>query len=147
MARCSAAGRTVTNLPTALRGPGLFSAAAGGGWFLRECGVFNTTSTAVAVGLIVCSAKGTQVGTLTPYQEDDAEAAAPLETGGLSQSSDSTLAGTIRQASLGAQIGSGVVWTFGDRGVHVKEGTANGIIVNLPTGTGQHVDFYFVYDK
>lgn len=147
MARYGAAGRTVTNLPTSLRGPGLFAGAATGGFVVREVGVFNTTTTAVAVSLTVCSAKGTQVGTLTPYQQDDPEAPAASETGGLSQSTDSTAAGVVRQASLGAAIGSGVIWTFGDQGLIIKEGTTNGIIITLPTGTGQHLDFYFVYDK
>lgn len=147
MARISAAGRTVTNLPTAVRGPGIFSGAASGSWWLREVSITNTTTTAVAVGLAICTAKGTQVGTLTVYQEDDFLAPAPGETGGLSQSTDSTVAATIRQTSLGAAIGAGVIWTFGDRGVHIPEGTTNGVIINLPTGTGQHLDFYFVYDK
>lgn len=145
--RFSAAGRGVTNLPTSLRGPALFAGASSGSFFLREVGIFNTTTSAVAVGLIVCSAQGTGVGGLTEYQEDDFTAAAPGETAFTSQSSDSTSVATIRQASLGAAIGAGVIWTFGDRGVHIPEGTTNGVIINLPTGTGQFLDFYFVWDK
>lgn len=145
--RFSAAGRGVTNLPTSVRGPALFAGAASGSFYLREVGVFNTTATAVAVGLVVCSAQGTGAGALTEYQEDDFLAAAPGETAFTSQSTDSTAVATIRQASLAAAIGAGVIWTFGDRGVHIPEGTTNGVIINLPTGTGQFVDFYFVWDK
>lgn len=147
MARISAAGRGVTNLPTAVRGPALFGSASGGSFWVREVGVFNTTTSAVCVGLAVCTAQGTGAGGLTEYQEDDATAAAPAETAFSSQSTDSTVAATIRQASLGAAIGSGVIWTFGERGLEITEGTANGIIINCPTGTAQFLDFYFVWNK
>lgn len=147
MARVSAAGRGVTNLPTAVRGPGVFAGASGGSFWLREVGVFNTTTSAVCVGLAVCTATGTQAGGLTEYQEDDATAPAPAETAFTSQSSDSTVAATIRQCSLGAAIGSGIIWTFGERGLEVTEGTANGFIISCPTGTAQFLDFYFVWSK
>ena len=147
MARYSAAGRGVTNLPTAVRGPALFASAAGGAFVVREVGVFNTTTSAVAVGLAVCTAQGTGAGGLTEYAEDDASAPAADETAFTSQSADSTVTATIRQASLGAAIGSGVIWTFGDRGLQIPEGTGNGVIINCPTGTAQFLDFYFVWDK
>jgi len=147
MMRISAAGRTVTNLPTAARGPGVFAGATGGAFRLIEVGVFNTTANAVAVGLAVCTATGTQAGTLTEYVEDDPSAAAAAEGAFTSQSSDSTVAATIRQASLGAAIGSGIIWTFGDTGLLIPEGTANGVIINCPTGTAQHLDFYLVWTK
>ena len=147
MARFSGAGRTVTNLPTAARGPGVFGSATGGQWYLREVGVFNTTTTAVAVGLAVCTATGTQAGTVTEYQTDDPTAAAPAEVCFLSQSTDSTVAAVIRQASLGAAIGSGIIWTFDPGQVELLEGTANGVIITCPTGTAQHLDFYFDWAK
>lgn len=145
--RISAAGRTVTNLPTAARGPGVFSGSAGGASWIREVGVFNTTATAVAVGLLLCTATGTQVGGLTEVITDDpSNGNAPAETAFTSQSSDST--GTIiRQASLGAAIGSGVIWTFDPRQLEIAEGTGNGIIISCPTGTAQHLDFYIDWDK
>ncbi len=49
MARCSVAGRT-SAVPTTLRGPSVYSTAALKPR-IREVGVFNTTATAVAVGL------------------------------------------------------------------------------------------------
>lgn len=144
MARCSAAGRTVTNLPTAARGPGVFAAAAHA-IRIREVGVFNTTTTAFAAAVLACTATGTQVGALTEVCEDD-PGYTPAGTAFTSQSADST--GTpIRQASIGAAIGAGVIWTFGDNGLFRPAGTGNGIIVSLPTGTGQHFDFYIVWDE
>ena len=147
MAQFAGAGRTVTNLPTAARGPGVFGSATGGQWYLREVGIFNTTVTACAVGLAVCTATGTQAGTVTEYQTDDPSAPAPSEVCFLSQSTDSTVAAVIRQASLGAAIGSGIIWTFDKWEVSVLEGTANGIIITCPTGTAQHLDFYFNWQK
>lgn len=145
--RISAASRTVTNLPTAARGPGVFAGATDGAFRLREVGVFNTTTTAVNVGLAVCTATGTQVDGLTEYVLDDPSAPAPAETAFKSQSSDSTVAAVIRQASLGAAIGSGLIWTFGDAGVLIAEGTTNGVIITVPNGTAQHLDFYLDWEK
>lgn len=147
MARYSAAGRGVTNLPTTTTGPALFASAAGGKFVVREVGVSNTTTSAVAVGLAICTAQGTGVGGLTEYCEDDASAPAASETAFTSQSTASTVAAQIRQFSLGAAIGSGVIWTFGERGLEVAEGTANGVIINCPTGTAQFLDFYYIWDK
>jgi len=147
MAIFEVASRTVTNLPTTLRGPGIFAAATSGKFWIREVGIFNTTATAVCVGIIVCTASGTQVGGLTEYQIDDASAPAPSETAFTSQSSDSTSAATIRQASLGAAIGSGVIFTWGEKELEIAEGTGNGIVINCPTGTAQHVDFYLKWQK
>jgi len=44
---------------------------------------------------------------------------------------------------LGAVKGSGVIWTFGDEGIFVNIGTANGIGIICPSGTGQILDYYF----
>jgi hypothetical protein len=147
MARYTAAGRGVTNLPTTVRGPALFASAAGGRFVVQEVGVFNTTTSAVAVGVAVCSAQGTGAGGLTEYCEDDPSAPAADETAFTSQSADSTVVAQVRQASLGAAIGSGVIWTFPERGLFINEGTGNGIIINCPTGTAQFLDFYFTWFK
>jgi hypothetical protein len=145
--RISAASRTVTNLPTATAGPGVFASAGDGPFWVREVGVFNTSTTAVAVGLAVCTATGTQVGALTEYILDNPAAPAPSETAFTSMSSAATVAAQIRQASLGAAVGSGIIWTFGEAGVLIPEGTGNGIIINCPTGTAQHLDFYLDWVK
>lgn len=147
MAIISAASRTVTNLPTAVRGPGVFAGATSGKFWIREIGIFNTTTTAVCVGIAVCTATGTQVDGLTEYQEDDSTNAAPSETAFKSQSTDSTVAATIRQASLGAAIGSGIIFTWGEKELEILEGTANGVIINCPTGTAQHLDFWIKWQK
>ena len=146
MARCSAAGRGVTNLPTSVRGPGLF-AVASHRLRLREVGVFNTTTTAFAVGLIRCTATGTQAGSLTAKSDDD-PVLTPAGNAFTSMSTDATTTGApARQASVGAAIGAGVIWTFGDNGLVIPEATTNGVILNLPTGTAQFFDFYLCWDE
>jgi hypothetical protein len=147
MAVFSAAGRTATNLPTATAGPGVFAGATSGKFWVKEIGVTNTTVNAVAVGVAICTATGTQAGALTEYQTDDPSAPAPSETAFTSMSTAATVAATIRQASLGAQIGSGFVFTFADKDVEIPEGTGNGVIINCPTGTAQHLDFWIKWHK
>jgi hypothetical protein len=148
MPRYSAAGRTVTNLPTAARGPGVFAGATGGAFVVRQVAVFNTTTTAVCVGLAVCTATGTQVGTIGPDRpSNDPSAANWVETAFTSQSSDSTVDFQEEQASLGAAIGAGIIWTWGEQGLVLAEGTANGVIINCPTGTAQHLDFTIKWEK
>lgn len=145
MARCSVGGRGVTDLPTTVRGPGLFC-SADGGLRLREVGVFNSTTTAVAVSLGVATAAGTPSGSPSEFCEDDSGHTV-LATGSLGNSGTPTIAATVRQASLGAAIGSGVIWTFGENGLYRAEGTGNGVVINCPTGTAQFLDFYFVWDE
>jgi hypothetical protein len=145
MARCGAAGRGVTNLPTAARGPNLYC-SADGGIRVREIGVFNTTTTAFCVGVGVATALGTVAGALTEYCEDD-PGHTVLGIGNTSHSADATIASVVRQASVGAAIGAGVVFTFGDNGLYRPEGTGNGVVLTCPTGTAQFFDFYFVFDE
>ena len=147
MALYEVGSRTVTNLPGTGAGPGVCAGATSGKFWVKEIGVFNTTTTAVAVGVAVITATGTQAGTGTGYQIDDPSAPASSETFFTSQSSASTIAKTIRQASLGAAIGSGVVFVWGDKELECSEGTGNGVIINCPTGTAQHLDFYIKWMK
>jgi len=51
------------------------------------------------------------------------------------------------RASIGAAIGAGVIWTFGDSGLRIPVGTANGIGVIAENGTGQAAQIYLVFDE
>jgi hypothetical protein len=145
MARCSASGRGVTNLPTAARGPNLYC-SADGGLRLREVGVFNTTTTGFVVGVGIATALGTVAGAATEFCEDD-PGHTVLGIVNTSHSADATIAAVARQASVGAAIGAGVIFTFGDNGLYRPEGTGNGVVLTCPTGTAQFFDFYFVWDE
>lgn len=114
---------------------------------LREVGVFNTTSTAVAVALCRLSTTGTQGSALTEQGVD-----ASSVTSSCQAFNTHTVAPTLidmgYRTTLGAAAGSGIIWTFGsDIGMNTNVGTANGLGIYIPTGTGQVCDFYFVWDE
>jgi hypothetical protein len=48
---------------------------------------------------------------------------------------------------LGAAIGAGVIWTFGDAGIRIPVGAANGVGVVVENGTGQACQIYAVWDE
>lgn len=142
--RHSVAGRA-TVVGTNLRAIASVFAAAAVGFKLREVGVFNTTTTAVAVALARFTA-ATNVG--AGLTEADYDAANPTQvTGFAGHTGDGTVGQVFRQASLGAAIGSGIIWVFGDNGLVIPVGTANGIGIIIPTGTGQILDYYYDWDE
>jgi len=122
----------------------LFGIASRGGR-LREVGIFNTTATAVSAALVrFTNATGVGAG-LTEVQWDE-ELSVPNLTGFAGHTADGAVGSPIRQAALGAAIGSGVIWTFGGNGIRIAPGTANGIGIICPTGTGQILDYYFDWE-
>lgn len=143
--RCYAAARTVTTVPGATAGPQLEGAAANPFWVV-EVGVFNTTTTAFAAALQRYSAGGTAGAAITEQSEDPEYTPRTVATG--VNSTAATLAGgPYAQASIGAAIGAGIIWTFGGRGLKVAGATDGGMTIFVPTGTGQHFDFYWVWDE
>jgi hypothetical protein len=142
--RHSIAGRA-TVIGTTLRGMFSLYAIATVGGKVREVGVFNTTATAVAVALVrFTNATGVGAG----LTEADYDAANPAQcTGFAGHTADSAVGQVFRQAALGAAIGSGIIWTFGDSGLLIPVGTGNGIGVICPTGTGQICDFHLDWDE
>lgn len=139
MARFAVAGRT-SAVPTAVRGPSVYATTAVKPR-IREIGVFNTTATAMAVAIVRASATGTQGAALTEVCLDD-DVHVAIATGFNTHTADATVGAAIRQASLGALIGAGVIWTFGDDGLVLDNAATAGIVIICPTGTGQHLDFY-----
>lgn len=139
--RLYAAGGTSTNGGTAARPVGGLMAIASREGFVREIGVFNTTVTACAFRVARLTAAGTPGAALgeTLYETTDV---APDCTAFNSWSADATIsADSLRRIQLGAAVGSGGIFTFGARGIHIPAGTANGIGI-VPVGTGQVVEFY-----
>jgi hypothetical protein len=144
MARHTVAGRS-TVAGTSLRAIASVFSVAATGFNLREVGVFNTTTTAVAVSLVRFT-NATGVG--AALTEVDFDAAKPAVcTGFAGHTADGAVGSPLRYASLGAAIGSGVIWTFGDSGILIPVGTANGIGIICPTGTGQILDYYYEWDE
>lgn len=125
----------------------LYAAAAVGGK-LRECGVTNTTTSAVDVKLTRITTAGTQGAGLTEAKYDPDSVAASCTAFQTHSSTGPTLGDDLGyRASLGAAIGAGVIWTFGDQGIRIPVGTANGVGVIIENGTGQACQIYFVWDE
>lgn len=144
MSRHSIAGRS-TVIGTTLRAIASVFATATATGNLREVGVFNTTTTAVSVSLVrFTNATGVGAG-LTEANYDPGKLA--LCTGFAGHTGDGAVGERFRDASLGAAIGSGVIWTFGDSGIIIPVGTANGLGIICPVGTGQICDYYFDWDE
>lgn len=125
---------------------GLYNTAAVRGWVV-EIAVWNTTATQVQLAVQRVSTAGTWTS-LTEVAHEDAVAAATCTAVHTATGTPPTLvAGTLRVAQLGAAVGSGVIWTFGDRGLSVGAlGTGNGIVV-VPLGTGQACLVDFTWDE
>lgn len=145
MARCSVEGRT-TNAPTAtLPGASLY-AIANVPLKVVEVGVFNTTATACMANLYRLGSAGTQGAGLTENAFDSDYTV--LGTAFQSHTGSVPTLGTgIVRASLGAAVGAGMVWTFDAEPLRIAQGTGNGIGIMCLTGTGQILDFYFIWDE
>jgi hypothetical protein len=115
---------------------------------VREIGVFNTTATGgFTVGLCRLSSAGTQGAGLTETALDATAAAASCTA-----FNTHTVAPTLTDAgfrkTMGAAIGDGIIWTFpNEPGFGLAVGTANGIGIYIPTGTGQILDWYVCWDE
>lgn len=144
MARCAVAGRTDA-LITSTRGPCVYATAAVRPQ-IRAVEVFNTTTTAVAVAVVRATAAGTQGTALTEVSLSD-DVHTIVATGFNTHTANATVGAPIRQASLGAAIGSGVIWTWGPGEFVLDNATTAGVVIILPTGTGQHVDFAIEWDE
>jgi hypothetical protein len=107
-----------------------------------EVGIWNTTATAVTVSLNRLSSAGTQGTGLSEVAEDSPDHTA-IATGFAGHTAGPTVNGELRRATLGAAVGSGVIWTFS--GLEIPAGTGNGLGLIIPTGTGQVLDYSIVW--
>lgn len=146
MARFTASARTAA-LPTSLRGPSIYTIASACQPRIRQVEVYNTTATAFAVSLNRLTARGTPGAAITAAKhtsDGNAADATPYQT----HTADATAGDEICRASIGAAIGAGVIWTFGDTGLAIPAGANTaGIGLILPVGTAQHFDFVFTWDE
>jgi hypothetical protein len=148
VARFSSAWRTAGAGSTTLPIGGLMS-VTGCRPRLVEVGVFNSTATACAVALRRVTAAGTSGSAQTVvYESDTAQTAlaTPKDTWTVAPT---FAAGNLRVASLGAAIGSGVIWTFAGPagGLVIPNTTGDGVVISVLTGTGQICDVSFTWDE
>jgi len=124
-------------------------ASASVGAKIREIGVFNTTATALAIRLARLTSADAQGSALTKSKHDPDSAAAGCTAHGTGSGSPTPVKGDDLgyRAVLGATVGSGVIFTFGDAGIRVDPGAANGIGVLIEEGAGQACQAYIVWDE
>jgi hypothetical protein len=151
MARFAGGWRTAGPGSTTLPVASLFASASANP-LIYEVGVFNTTAVAVAVALRRATAVGTPGTGRDEVFIDDEGSASSGATAVATLLDTHTVAptfitGNVRVAPLGAAIGSGVIWTFGERGLRIPSGTGNGICIIPLTGTGQILDVYFEWSE
>ncbi len=144
MSRHSVAGRSTVVGTTVRAGASVFAIAAVG-LNLREVGVFNTTTTAFAVAVVrFTNATGVGAG----LTEVDWDPAKPAQcTGFAGHTADGAVGQQFRQGTVGAAAGAGIIFPFGDSGLLIPVGTANGVGIICPTGTGQIFDYYIDWDE
>ncbi len=147
MARFSVEERSTGAGSATLPLASVYSGATGGNPHLREVGIFNTTAVACTFRLVRLTTTGTQGAALTEMSHE-AGLFTSLAQGFNTHTVGPTItAGGLARAALGAAIGSGMVWTFGgETGLAIPVGTGNGVGI-VAVGTGQIVDFYFVWDE
>lgn len=112
-----------------------------------EIGVSNTTATAVALKLCKLTTAATQGAGLTETALGSSAPNAVCTAFTTHSSTGPAVVDMGGNVTLGAAIGSGWIWTFGDRGISVPLGTANGAGIIVATGTGQICDAYIVWDE
>lgn len=142
MARFSAGGRSTIAATSSLPLASLYATAAVRPRIV-EVGIFNTTSTAFVAALQRLSTTGTQGTAISVIPVFDVEQSATATPKNGHTVGPTITSGVIKQASLGAAVGAGVIWTWPDSSpLEIAAATTNGVGITCPTGTGQIVDFY-----
>ncbi len=146
MARNST-GERATGIGSATLPIGSLYGVAASGCNVRQIGLFNTTAIACVYELVRLTSTGTQGAGLVEAEWDE-EKNAPQCLGFNTHTANPGLGKKLGILfTIGAAIGAGHIETFGDSGIVIPKGVANGLGIILKTGTGQILDFYFHYDE
>lgn len=137
------AAGTRTPAPTAILPCMSLYATAAVSFSILEVGISNTTVTACEVSLCRLTAAGTVGAGLVEAALDQMSVLPTCTAFGAHTAGTPALVDLGYRFSLGAAIGSGVIWTFQPNEIEVAPATSNGFGVYCPTGTGQALDVYF----
>ena len=111
--------------------------------YIREVGIFLNAATASTIGLGRPANNGSVAGgTVTLGQanvQDDSAAAAGFVTTGWS-TAPTVPTQFFRRIGLPAAIGNGIIWTWGERGLRVKQATSL-VVWNLATNSVASISF------
>lgn len=124
-------------------------APAAHGVTIREISCFNETVTACVYNIVRLTSAGTPGTGKTEVEisQPAAEGKDPGATVFDAHSVAPSLGSVIRRMPIGAAIGAGYYWTWGDRGLYIPAGTANGIGIILASGTGQLCAAHFTWEE
>ena len=120
---------------------------------IREIGIFNTTVNSVELYLSRLTSIGTQGANLVEARHNPKKQTAACTVHGTHTSTGPTLGDDLGyRGVLGASIGAGIIWTFGDEGLLVTapdaaEANTNGIGILVENGSGQICQAYIVWDE
>jgi hypothetical protein len=104
------------------------------------------TSTSARFALRRLTTAGTPGSTITSIPDDpDAAASSGLLKDSYSSTAPTLTAGNMGACQLGAAVGSAWTWVF-EKGLDIREGTANGIGV-VPIGAGQQIVAHYVWEE
>jgi hypothetical protein len=145
MARFAGGWRTATAGSTTLPIASLYATAAVSP-LIYEIGVFNTAAVAVDVAVRRLTSTGTQGTGRDEIYVDDNAATAVATLFDSHTVGPTITAGSVRVGTLGASVGSGVIFTFGERGLRIPSGTTNGVGI-VPLTTGQICTIYIEWSE
>jgi len=116
---------------------------------IREWGVFNTTAVQVALKLVRLTTAGTPGTGLTEAPLDPEDPSTAIATAALTHTGTAPTLGADLgyRVMLGAAIGSGMIWTFGDLGLSIPVTANAGVGLIVENGTGQICQSYLVWDE
>lgn len=146
MARFAAGARSAGVGSATLPVMSLYSIGGHSGW-IREIGIFNTTTAQVTVALRRLETAGTQGAAITTTQLDIDSATGSILCRNTHTVGPTISAGEIRRATIAPAVGAGLIWTFGDRGFVMEAGVDNGVGILVPDGAGQILDIYFDWEE
>lgn len=114
---------------------------------VREIGITNTTTTAFAVKLVRLNTTGLPGTGLAESLHDMLGASPNCLTYTTHTGAAPALGDDLGyRASIGAAVGAGVIWTFGDTGITIGA-SPNGVGVIVENGTGQAAQAYICWDE
>lgn len=145
MVRYHVAGAT----PAAAAGAALLDIRAGSAPRLRvlEIGLFNTAATAAnPISIERSTTLGTASTTVVPQAGDPADSAATSLIGTAWSVAPASTAVPLRRAVLPANIGAGIIWTFG-YGDMVIPGSGSLVVMNRGAAAAGIMSFYVVLDE
>lgn len=115
---------------------------------VREIGVFNTSSTAVALKLVRLSTTGTQGTNLVESALNAIDPSAAVATAWGTHTVAPTISFDLGYRTiLGASPGSGMVWTFDDFEFTIDKVANQGVGIIVENGTGQICQAYIKWTE